>query len=74
MSAASEHSKQAFVEVYERAGRRLLVYLARRLHDVVANRMGCSERAARAHVSRGLRRVAQALDQHELSTAVRPIR
>jgi len=40
----------------------------------VANRMGCSEQAARAHVSRGLRRLAQALDQHELSTAARPIR
>lgn len=180
MPVSPEPTKQAFIEVYERAGRRLLVYLARRLHDVdaaadlwsecwavafeswsrctaespegaeawvfgiarnqlagyyrsgaierqalerlhwtvpafdgeldddlarvaeldglravlaealselparrrravrlriidglayheVAARMGCSEQAARAHVSRGLRRLAQALDQHELS-------
>ncbi len=32
----------------------------------VAAEMGCSEQAARANVSRGLRRLAKALDQHEL--------
>lgn len=35
----------------------------------VATRMGCSEQAARAHVSRGLRRLAEALDHYELIRA-----
>jgi len=42
-------------------------------HEVAA-RMGCSEQAARAHVSRGLRRLAEAVDQHELSAAEGPTR
>jgi len=32
----------------------------------VAIRLGCSEQAARAHVSRGLKQLADALDRHEL--------
>jgi RNA polymerase sigma-70 factor, ECF subfamily len=32
----------------------------------VAGRLGCSEQAARAHVSRGLKQLADALDRHEL--------
>jgi RNA polymerase sigma factor (sigma-70 family) len=31
-------------------------------YDAVAARLGCSEQTARAHVSRGLRRLASALD------------
>lgn len=182
MQPTGDHSDQAFLELYERAGRRLLVFLARRMHDVdgaaelwsecwavafedwarcradgpreaeawvfgiarhqlaryyrsgeiehraltrlrwsvpsidgvlddelervaeldmlktviadglaalppkrrraihlriveglsyreVAARMGCSEQAARAHVSRGLRRLAEALDRHELASS-----
>jgi RNA polymerase sigma factor (sigma-70 family) len=32
----------------------------------VAQRLGCSEQAARAHVSRGLKRLADAIDRYEL--------
>lgn len=35
----------------------------------VAARLGCSEQAARAHVSRGLKQLAEALDRHELCAA-----
>jgi len=35
----------------------------------VAARLGCSEQAARAHVSRGLKQLADALDRHELCVA-----
>lgn len=35
----------------------------------VAAHLGCSEQAARAHVSRGLKRLADYLDQHELCVA-----
>ncbi len=35
----------------------------------VAARLGCSEQAARAHVSRGLKQLADALDRHELRAA-----
>lgn len=35
----------------------------------VAARLGCSEQAARAHVSRGLKQLADALGRHELRAA-----
>ena len=38
-------------------------------YSEVADRLGCSQQAARAHVSRGLKRLGQALDRHELATA-----
>lgn len=34
-------------------------------YSEVAARMGCSEQTARAHVSRGLRRLAKAIDQNQ---------
>jgi RNA polymerase sigma-70 factor (ECF subfamily) len=43
-------------------------------YEEVAARMGCSEQSARAHVSRGLRRLAAALDQHEQLTLERTAR
>ncbi len=36
-------------------------------YSEVAGRMGCTEQAARAHVSRGLRGLATVLDTHELA-------
>lgn len=38
----------------------------------VATQMGCTEQAARAHVSRGLRRLADAMDRYELITGIGP--
>jgi RNA polymerase sigma-70 factor (ECF subfamily) len=66
-----EALRAAFAEVLETLppmrGRavRLRIVDGLEYRDVAA-RLGCSEQAARAHVSRGLKRLAGALDQYEL--------
>jgi RNA polymerase sigma factor (sigma-70 family) len=66
-----EALRAAFAEALEslppmrRRAVRLRIVHGLSYHDVAA-RLGCSEQAARAHVSRGLKRLADALDHQEL--------
>jgi RNA polymerase sigma-70 factor (ECF subfamily) len=60
--------KDALAELPERRRRAVQLRIVSGLsYREVAARMGCSEQAARAHVSRGLRRLGDAITQTEIS-------